>query len=77
MDGGRNAINTMKDGKWVIADNYYTASTCSTFHMGSFIKSNDMYEIAVKSINKVCISNISNQMPHRPFGVRFHGGLVF
>lgn len=33
-------MNIMKDGKWVLGDDYYTAPTCSTCHMGSFIKLN-------------------------------------
>ncbi len=37
---GRNAMNIMKDGKWVLGEDYYTAPTCSTCHMGSFVKLN-------------------------------------
>ena len=33
-------MNILKDGKWVLGDDYYTAPTCSTCHMGSFIKLN-------------------------------------
>ena len=37
---GRNAMNIMKDGKWILGEDYYTAPTCSTCHMGSFVKLN-------------------------------------
>jgi len=30
----------MKDGKWILGEDYYTAPTCSTCHMGSFVKLN-------------------------------------
>ncbi|MBT8372324.1 MAG: hypothetical protein KJO34_15260 [Deltaproteobacteria bacterium] len=36
---GRNAMNILKEGKWVLGDDYYVAPTCSTCHMGSFVKS--------------------------------------
>ena len=35
---GRNAMNILKEGKWVLGDDYYVAPTCSTCHMGSFVK---------------------------------------
>lgn len=37
---GHNSMNIMKDGKWVLGDDYYYAPTCSTCHMGSYIKLN-------------------------------------
>ncbi|MDM8536987.1 multiheme c-type cytochrome [Desulfobacterales bacterium HSG17] len=37
---GQGAMNIMKDGKWVLGDDYYTAPTCSTCHMGSYVKLN-------------------------------------
>ena len=37
---GRNAMNILKDGQWVLGEDYYTAPTCSTCHMGSFVKLN-------------------------------------
>ncbi len=37
---GQNAMNIMKDGKWILGDDYFTAPTCSTCHMGSFVKLN-------------------------------------
>ena len=39
-DAGMNSMNIYKDGKWVLGDVYYSAPTCSTCHMGSFIKLN-------------------------------------
>jgi len=39
-DPGQNGMNIMKDGKWVLGDDYYYAPTCSTCHMGSFVKLN-------------------------------------
>ena len=35
---GRNAMNILKEGKWVLGDDYYIAPTCSSCHMGSFVK---------------------------------------
>ncbi|SDU53268.1 Seven times multi-haem cytochrome CxxCH [Desulfobacula phenolica] len=35
-----DGMNIMKDGSWVLGDDYHTAPTCSTCHMGSFIKLN-------------------------------------
>ncbi len=37
---GQNGMNIMKDGKWVLGRDYYTAPTCSTCHMGAYVKSN-------------------------------------
>ncbi len=37
---GLNGMNILKDGAWVLGDDYYTAPTCSTCHMGSFVKLN-------------------------------------
>ncbi len=37
---GANSMNIMKDGKWVLGEDYYTAPTCSTCHMGAFVKLN-------------------------------------
>lgn len=37
---GQGAMNIMKDGAWVLGDDYYTAPTCSTCHMGSYVKLN-------------------------------------
>ncbi|MCP4689146.1 MAG: hypothetical protein GY859_13915 [Desulfobacterales bacterium] len=39
-ESGQNGMNIMKDGKWVLGDDYYAAPTCSTCHMGSFVKLN-------------------------------------
>jgi len=36
----QGGMNILKDGSWVLGDDYYTAPTCSTCHMGSFIKLN-------------------------------------
>jgi len=35
-----NGMNIYKDGSWVLGDDYYAAPTCSTCHMGSFVKLN-------------------------------------
>ncbi|MCP4118696.1 MAG: hypothetical protein GY737_25540 [Desulfobacteraceae bacterium] len=37
---GPEGMNIHKDGAWVLGDDYYSAPTCSTCHMGSFIKLN-------------------------------------
>ena len=37
---GPGGMNILKDGAWVLGDDYYTAPTCSTCHMGSFVKLN-------------------------------------
>ena len=34
---GRNAMNILKVGQWVLGEDYYTAPTCATCHMGSFV----------------------------------------
>jgi len=39
-DPGMNSMNIYKDGKWVLGEDYFTAPTCSTCHMGSFVKLN-------------------------------------
>ncbi len=36
---GMNAMNIFKSGTWVLGKDYYTAPTCSTCHMGSYVKS--------------------------------------
>ncbi|MCF8089988.1 MAG: hypothetical protein K9L23_18235 [Desulfotignum sp.] len=36
----RNGMNIYKDGAWVLGEDYHTAPTCSTCHMGSFVKLN-------------------------------------
>lgn len=36
---GMNGMNIMKSGKWVLGKDYYYAPTCSTCHMGSYMKS--------------------------------------
>ncbi len=40
QQAGMNGMNILKDGKWVLGDDYYMAPTCSTCHMGSFVKLN-------------------------------------
>ena len=35
-----NGMNIFKDGAWVLGDDYHTAPTCSTCHMGAFVKLN-------------------------------------
>ena len=36
---GMNAMNIHKTGKWILGKDYYTAPTCSTCHMGSYVRS--------------------------------------
>ena len=38
--GGAASMNIMKDGKWVLGDDYFSAPTCATCHMGAFVKLN-------------------------------------
>lgn len=37
---GAEAMNIHKDGAWVLGQDYYSAPTCSTCHMGQFVKLN-------------------------------------
>jgi len=37
-EGGANGMNILKNGSWVLGKDYYTAPTCSTCHMGSYVK---------------------------------------
>ena len=37
---GAHGMNILKESKWVLGDDYYIAPTCSTCHMGSFVKLN-------------------------------------
>ncbi len=37
---GMNAMNILKNGTWVLGKDYYTAPTCSTCHMGAYVKLN-------------------------------------
>lgn len=37
---GANSMNILKNGKWVLGKDYYTAPTCSTCHMGAYVKLN-------------------------------------
>ena len=37
---GMNAMNIFKAGKWILGKDYYTAPTCSTCHMGSYVQAN-------------------------------------
>ncbi len=37
---GPASMNIYKDGLWVLGDDYYAAPTCSTCHMGAFVKLN-------------------------------------
>ena len=37
---GFNGMNIMKAGQWVLGKDYYFAPTCSTCHMGAFVKPN-------------------------------------
>jgi len=39
-DPGMNSANIYKAGKWVLGKDYYSAPTCSTCHMGSFVEAN-------------------------------------
>ena len=39
-DPGQNGMDIMKDGKWILGKDYHYAPTCSTCHMGSFVKLN-------------------------------------
>ena len=36
----QNGMNVMKDGKWILGVDYYTAPSCSTCHMGSYVRQN-------------------------------------
>ncbi len=37
---GMNSMNILKNGTWVLGKDYYTAPTCSTCHMGAYVKLN-------------------------------------
>jgi hypothetical protein len=37
-ENGANGMNILKNGSWVLGKDYYTAPTCSTCHMGSYVK---------------------------------------
>ncbi|MCB2182344.1 MAG: hypothetical protein KQH63_09985 [Desulfobulbaceae bacterium] len=37
-EGGVESMSIYKDGKWVLGDDYFQAPTCSTCHMGAFVK---------------------------------------
>ncbi len=37
---GMNGMDILKSGKWILGKDYYFAPTCSTCHMGQFVKSN-------------------------------------
>ena len=37
-EAGANGMNILKNGTWVLGKDYYTAPTCSTCHMGSYVK---------------------------------------
>ena len=39
-EDAQNGMNILKQGTWVLGKDYYTAPTCSTCHMGSFIQLN-------------------------------------
>ncbi|MDH4317535.1 MAG: multiheme c-type cytochrome [Desulfobulbaceae bacterium] len=39
-EGGMNGMNILKQGTWILGQDYYTAPTCSTCHMGAFVKLN-------------------------------------
>ena len=41
---GMNGMNIMKAGKWVLGKDYYYAPTCSTCHMGAYMKSDGSVE---------------------------------
>ncbi len=43
-ESGMNSMNILKQGSWILGRDYYTAPTCSTCHMGSFVKSNGSIE---------------------------------
>ena len=37
-EAGANGMNILKNGTWVLGKDYYTAPTCSTCHMGAYVK---------------------------------------
>ena len=37
-EGGGNGMNILKNGAWVLGKDYYVAPTCSTCHMGAYVK---------------------------------------
>ncbi len=39
-EGGTESMNIMKDGKWVLGKDYFLAPTCSSCHMGAYVKVN-------------------------------------
>jgi len=39
-EAGPEGMNIMKDGSWVLGEDYNAAPTCSTCHMGSYVKLN-------------------------------------
>ncbi len=43
-EAGMNGMNILKDGKWVLGKDYYNAPTCSTCHMGAYVKLNGAVE---------------------------------
>ncbi len=36
----QNGMNILKDGDWILGKDYYFAPTCSSCHMGAYVKSN-------------------------------------
>lgn len=39
-EGGMNGMNILKQGKWVLGKDYYSAPTCATCHMGAYVQLN-------------------------------------
>ena len=37
---GMNGMDILKSGKWILGKDYYFAPTCSTCHMGQYVKAN-------------------------------------
>jgi hypothetical protein len=73
---GRNAMNILKDGQWVLGQDYYTAPTCATCHMGAFVKTNGSTAPASHNVGERISWNLRAPVSSKLNRVTFTDGAV-
>ncbi|MFP3984016.1 MAG: multiheme c-type cytochrome [Desulfurivibrionaceae bacterium] len=73
---GQNEMNILKDGKWVLGKHYYNAPTCTTCHMGAYVKKNGAVEPASHNVGDRISWNLRAKVSPKMNRAIFNDGTV-
>ncbi len=73
---GLNGMNVMKDGAWILGQDYYAAPTCSTCHMGEYVRQNGSIAKNSHNVGDRISWNLRAPLSSKLNRVRFEDGTV-